>query len=78
MTQKAFLVGTHRFSFQAGKPAEIVGVTFVTPEGLETRPCYQIRFDDGRNDLVPLSESHHFEIISEQDVATGKIPAVTH
>ena len=78
MDQKAFLVGTHRFSFQAGKPAEIMGVVFATPEGLEARPCYQITFDDGREDFVTLSESHHFEIISEQDRAAGKIPTVVH
>lgn len=78
MNQKAFLVGTHRYSFQAGEPAEIIGVQFVTPKNAEPRACYRLRFEDGQEDLVPLSEAHHFEIISEEDVRQGKIPEVIH
>ena len=76
MNQKAFLVGTHRYSFQAGKPAEILGVEFVTPQGLNARACYRVLFEDGREDFVPLAEMHHFEIISEEDVRAGMIPKV--
>jgi hypothetical protein len=78
MGQKAFLVGTHRYLFQAGKPAEILGVQFVTPKGLKARACYHVRFEDGREDFVPLAEAHHFEIISEEDVRTGRIPKVIY
>lgn len=78
MNQKAFLVGTHRYSFQSGKPAEIIGVLFVTPEGCDARLCYHIRFENGQEDFVPVSESHHFEIISEEDVRSRKIPEVVH
>ena len=78
MIKKAYLVGTHRYSFRAGEPAEILGVMFVTPPENEIRACYHIRFDDGRDDFVPLSETHHFEIISQEDVKLGKIPKVVH
>ena len=78
MNQKAFLVGTHRYSLQAGKPAEILGVKFVTPRGLQPRACYHVRFEDGEEDLVPLSEAHHCEIISERDVQVGRIPEVVN
>lgn len=78
MNQKAFLVGTNRFSFRAGEPAEILGVEFFTPKGLNPRPCYRIRFRDGEEDFSPLSECRRFEIISEEDVKAGKIPAVKY
>lgn len=78
MTQKAFWVGTHRYSPRAGEPAEIIGVAFITPEELATRACYHLRFKDGEEGYIPLSEAHHFEIISEDDVTAGRIPEVVH
>ncbi|MEK7102763.1 MAG: hypothetical protein AAB870_00250 [Patescibacteria group bacterium] len=78
MHQKAFLVGTHRYSFQAGKYAEILGVRFVAPEGLESRACYHVRFENGQEDDIAISDSINFEIISEADVKAGKIPQVVH
>ncbi|MEW6617373.1 MAG: hypothetical protein AB1333_03055 [Patescibacteria group bacterium] len=78
MEEKAFLVGTHRAMFHAGEPAEITEVVFSTPEGLKPRACYRVRFENGDEDLIPISESHHFEIISESDVKSEKIPEVIH
>lgn len=78
MNQKAYLVGTHRYSFRAGKPAEIIGVQFVTPMNAEPRPCFHLQFEDGQQDFIPLSEAHHFVIISEDDVRCGRIPAIAH
>jgi len=77
-TQKAFLVGTHRCSFQAGKPGEIVGVVVATPEGNEARACYLVRFEDGKEDCFPIADSQNYEIISEDDVKAGRIPEVVH
>jgi hypothetical protein len=76
--QKAFLVGTHRMAYRAGQPAEILGVQFVTPMPHEPRPCYHVRFEDGKEDFIPLSETHHFEVISEEDMKAGRIPDVVH
>lgn len=75
---KKFLVGTHRYSFQAGKPAEILGVASVTPKGSNARACYHVRFEDESEDLIPVSESHHYEIISDEDVKAKRIPEVVH
>ncbi len=76
MNQKAFLVGTHMYSFRAGKPAEIIGVQFVTPVNEEPRPCYHLRFEDGKEDFTPISDTLTFKIISEEDVRLGRIPEV--
>ncbi len=76
--QRTFLVGTHRHSFRAGKPAEILGVVFVTPEGREARACYHVRFEDGQEDHVAVSDTQFSEIISEKDVKAGRIPKVIH
>lgn len=78
MNQKAYLVGTHRYSFRAGQPAEIIGVQFVTPMHAAPRPCYHIQFEDGQQDFVALSECHRFAIISEYDVRQGRLPEVVH
>jgi len=77
MIIKAFLVGIHSSgSFRPGKPAEILGVVFITPTNSEERPCYHVKFDDGTEDFVPLSDAKNFKIISKKDVEAGKIPAV--
>ena len=79
MPQKAFLVGTHRYSYHAGEAAEILGVVFFTPpEKYDCIACYYVRFGNGDEDYIPLSDSKNFEIISEQYVLAGLIPEVTH
>ncbi len=77
ITKRAFLVGTHPYSFRSGKPAEILGVEFATPEGETSRPCYRIRFNDGYVDGVPMSDTKNFEIISENDPRVRKTFRVT-
>lgn len=76
MKQKAFLVGTHMYSFRAGKPAEIIGVQFLTPTNEDPRACYHLRFEDGEEDFTPISDARNFKIISEEDVRLGRIPEV--
>jgi hypothetical protein len=83
--EKLFLVGTHRYSFRAGTPAEIVGTTMITPEGHEPRPCFVVKFDDGTEDMVSIftvpgstNKNSHYEFITEADVRAGKIPEVIH
>lgn len=76
MNQKAFLVGTHMYSFRAGEPAEIIGVQFVIPTNQKPRPCYHVRFKDGKEDFTPISDSRTFKILSEEDVRLGRVPEV--
>lgn len=75
--QKAFLVGIHRYSLRAGEPAEVIGVSFCTPEGNEERLCFQIRFRDATEDYVAVSATAHYKIINQVDVDEGRIPEVT-
>jgi hypothetical protein len=75
-TDKAYYVGTHRYSFKSGDPAEIVGVKMVTPELEEQRLCYHIRWSDGCEDFVPVSDNT-YKIIGFNDIVSGNIPDVT-
>ena len=84
-TGRVFYVGTHRYSFRPsrrsdglGEPAEFIGVAFVTPEGKEPRVCFRLRYEDGTEDFAPVSETHHYELISESDVKEGRIPAIVY
>jgi len=85
--KKLFLVGTHHDSFRAGETAEIVGTSMVTPPGenSEPRPCFKVRFDDGRVDFVPIfaapgsnEKNPHYELITAADMRAGRIPEVAH
>lgn len=78
MRKKAYLVHTHRYGYRAGEPAEIMGVQIVTPGGCPPRVCFCLRFDDGNEDVTPISDTQNFKIISEDDVATGNVPKVSH
>jgi hypothetical protein len=77
-TEQVFLVSIHRYGFRAGTPATIVGVEEVTPPGSPPRFCYKVRFEDGKEDFVPMNETEHYKIVSVADVRAGKIPEVTH
>jgi hypothetical protein len=73
----AYYVGIHRNSFQAGIPAKIVGMKFITPEYNEKRLCYHIKFSDGSEDWAPVKDKDHYKIISFEDILYGNIPDVS-
>ncbi len=86
-TGKVYLVGTHRYSFRAGTPAEVTGVAMVQPEVSGRvrgpRPCFRIQFEDGKEDLVPIRDDQNrvlsfYKLISEEDVKAGRIPEIIH
>ncbi len=55
-TVPAFLKGQHPYAFRAGEQAEVVGFKVVTPDGHhEPRPCFEVKYEDGKTDFVPLS-----------------------
>lgn len=56
-TEPCYYVGTHHYSFRPGKPALILGVVSVTPDGEEPRPCFHVRYPDGVEDYSPISAS---------------------
>ncbi len=84
-TQKAYFVGAHPYHFQAGVPAEILGVkVIVAPDGITPRPCYHLRFPDGREDYAVMQDQDMvgkaglgilYHIIPE-DQAAGRISAI--
>lgn len=85
---KAYFVGTHRYHFQAGVPAEILGVkVLMAPDDKTPRPCFHLRFPDGREDYAVMQDEDHsgkgglgvfYEIISEEQMRAGKIPPVVN
>lgn len=67
-TQKAFLISIVPNTFRAGQPAEIIGAAIITPDGLDSRLCYHVRFYDGCTDYVAVSHETSFEIFSEDAI----------
>lgn len=56
VSSPCYLVGVHEWAFRPGEAAEILRVVMVTPEPNEPRPCFEVRYKDGKIDYVPLSE----------------------
>lgn len=73
--EKAFIIGTHRNSFRSGEPAEVLGLSFVTPPGDYPRPCYHIRFADGKEDYTAVLDVSNYELITEPE-CFGETPEV--
>ena len=84
--KKLYLVGTHRDSFRAGEPAEVIGVEMIESDS-EPDHCFKLRFEDGAESFTPifqffaaapcgLAKNHHYELITEQEVRDGKLPEV--
>lgn len=57
----AFIRGVHQYTFRCGQVAEITGVRIARPATkageLKARPCFSIRFEDGVEDSVVISEA---------------------
>ena len=66
--EKAYLIGTHAYSFRSGEPAEIIGVKLVTPSSdLKCRLCYEIEFSDGHKDFVVVKDDR-YKIVKLSDL----------
>jgi len=71
---KAYLIGTHKYSSKSGIPAEIIGVEFIKPEGdLNVRLCYHIQWADMVEDWIPISDNSNYKIVSFDDILQGNI-----
>lgn len=73
---KAYLVGTHRYSYRAGIPAEIIGVNFCCLNDGTYRLCYHLLWDDFSEDWISVEEGR-YKIITFGDIIKGNIPRVT-
>ena len=68
-TKAAFIINTNPdATFRPGESAEIIGVTFVSSCGLPARPCYRTLYKDGFKDFVAISDTKHYQILSEDDI----------
>lgn len=73
-----YLVGVHRYCFQAGKPGKILGFYLCTPEGSTPRPCFHIAFEGQREDYIAFSDikEGNWEYTTMAEIAAGNIPKV--
>ncbi len=62
-TEKAYMIGTHPYSFRSGEAAEIIGVVFIETDDAEWRLNYHIRFADGVEDYFPCCDDATFTIV---------------
>lgn len=52
--KKAFLIGNHRYSYRNNEECEIIGVKVVEPDGLKPRLCFEVLYNDGVIDFIPV------------------------
>ena len=57
--EKVYLIDLSGAGFRCGKPAEIIGVEMITPEGLSPRLCYHLRWSDNVEDWKPVNENEY-------------------
>ena len=68
--EKIYLIDLSFVGFRCGKPAEIIGVEMCTPDGLEPRLCYHIKFEDSVEDWKPVGEEM-YQIKTFSEVLAG-------
>lgn len=80
LTQKAYIVGVHRYAFRAGEVAEIIGIKYVKPTGYDWRLAMEVEYADGFIDYVAFEDesSGNYEIISDVQLGLGQIPEIKH
>jgi len=52
----AYLFSKSKYTYRSGEPAQITGVFLVTPEGSYERPCFQLTFENGEIDYIPMND----------------------
>ncbi len=65
--ERAYLVGTHSFSFRRDVPAEIIAVVFFKCEDGTLKLCYHVRFQDGKEDYTAVCDSNNYKIITKDE-----------
>lgn len=60
---KAFLIGSHVYSYRSGERAEIVAIVNSTSDdqNVVDRPCWMIRFSDGVEDYIPICDAENYK-----------------
>ena len=71
--EKAFLIGQHLHSFRVGERSEIIGVKIIQPDSiLEDRLCFEVLFDDGAIDFIPVSSYNNEHYLLTTGKASNK------
>jgi hypothetical protein len=80
LTQKAYIVGVHRYAFRAGEVAEIIGIKYVKPIGYDWRLTIKVEYADGFIDYVSIQDvtAGNYEIISDVQLGLGQIPVIKY
>jgi len=68
--EKVYLIDLSWAGFRCGKPAEIIGIEMVTPNGLEPRLCYHLRWSDSAEDWKPVNEEQ-YKILTFTELLSG-------
>lgn len=58
--QKSYLIAMGPDCFRVGQPAEILNVLFAKPPKGGWRVCYHLCFEDGVEDLIPISGDYNY------------------
>tara|TARA_R110000822_G_scaffold47187_1_gene125402 strand:+ start:329 stop:571 length:243 start_codon:yes stop_codon:yes gene_type:complete len=54
--------GTSPYSFRNGEWAAIIDTQNRTPEGLPERPVYILKYSDGMEDSIAISDTKNYEL----------------
>ncbi|MBI2122293.1 MAG: hypothetical protein HYT98_04195 [Candidatus Sungbacteria bacterium] len=77
MKKKEFLVPVDKLELGAGIPCEIIETCDAVPRGDGVvEPCFHIRITVGVEWFIPVNPETAYILLSEDDVAAGKIPEV--
>jgi len=57
--EKVYLIDLSDAGFRRNEPAEIIGVEMCTPEGLDPRLCYHLKWSDSVEDWKPVNEKQY-------------------
>jgi len=62
VSRPLFIRGTSPYSFRSGEWAVIIDTQNRTPDGLPERPVYILKYSDGMEDSIPISDTENYEL----------------
>jgi hypothetical protein len=65
-----YLIDQSDAGFRRNEPAEIIGIEMCTPNGLEPRLCYHIKWSDSVEDWKPVYEKT-YKIVTFTEMLAG-------
>ena len=64
--ENAVISGCHPCSFRSGERATIVSIGVLTTDEIRDRPCFLVRFPDGKEDYIAISDWHNYAIYRKE------------